>query len=71
MTVSDKEIRRQLQLGEDSRWEFKEIEFHDNTPVSPRRNDLADELGAFANAQGRVMLCGVADDGTIQGMSRE
>ena len=71
MTVRDKEIRRQLHLGEDSRWEFKEIEFRDNTPVSPRRNDLADELGAFANAQGGVMLCGVADDGTIQDMSRE
>ena len=71
MTVSDEEIRRQLQLGEDSRWEFKEIEFKGNAPVSPRRNDLADEMGAFANAQGGVMLCGVADDGTIQDMSRE
>lgn len=71
MTVSDEEIRRQLQLGEDSRWEFKEIEFRGNAPVSPRRNDLADEMGAFANAQGGVMLCGIADDGTIQGMSRK
>ena len=71
MTVSDEEIRRQLQLGEDSRWEFKEIEFKGNTPVSPRRNDLADEIGAFANARGGILLCGIADDGTIQGMSRE
>ena len=71
MTVRDEEIRRHLRLGEDSRWEFKEIEFRGNTPVSPRRNDLADELGAFANAQGGVMLCGIANDGTIQGMSQQ
>ena len=71
MTVRDEEIRRQIQLGEDGRWEFKEIEFRDNTPFSPRRNHLADELGAFANSQGGVLLCGVADDGTIQGLSRE
>ena len=71
MTISDKDIRRQLRLGEDSRWEFKQIEFSGDTPISPRRGDLADELGAFTNADGGAILCGVADDGTIQGMSRE
>ena len=71
MTVSDEEIRQQLRLGEDSRWEFKQIEFRGNTPISPRREDLADELGAFANASGGVLLCGVSDDGLITGMSRE
>ena len=71
MTVRDEEIRRHLRLGEDSRWEFKEIEFRGNTPISPRRNELADEIGAFANARGGLMLCGVADDGKIQGMSQE
>ncbi len=69
--IQDEDIRRQLRLGEDSGWEFKEIEFHGETPTSPRRDDLADELGAFANAAGGIVLCGVADDGTIQGMSRE
>ena len=71
MTVSDEEIRQQLRLGEDSRWEFKQVEFRDNTPTSPRREDLADELVAFANASGGVLLCGVSDDGRILGMSRE
>ena len=71
MTVRDEDIRRQLRLGEDSRWEFKRIEFSGNKPNSPRRDDLADELAAFANADGGVMLCGVADDGKILGMSRE
>ena len=71
MTIRDDDIHRQLQLGEESRWEFKQIEFNGDTLTSPRWDDLADELGAFANADGGVMLCGVADDGTIQGMSRE
>ena len=71
MKVSDEDIRRQLRLGEDSHWEFKQIEFSGDTPTSPRRSDLADELGAFANADGGVMLCGVTDDGTIVGMSRK
>ena len=70
MTILDNHIRRQLRLGEDSRWEFKQIEFKGDTPTSPHRDDLADEQGAFANASGGVMLCGVADDGTIQHLSR-
>ncbi len=71
MSISDDEIRRQLVLGEDSRWEFKQIEYKGDMPTSPRREDLADELGAFANAAGGILLCGVSDDGQIQGMSRK
>ncbi len=67
----DEEIRRQLRLGEDSRWEFKQIEFKGAKPKSPGREDLADEFGAFANAAGGIVLCGVADDGTLQDMSPE
>ncbi len=70
MIISDEDIRRQLRLGEYSLWEFKQFEFNGDKPVSPRRNDLADELGAFANADGGALLCGVSDDGQIQGMSR-
>ena len=69
--IQDEDIRRQLRLGEDSQWEFKRIEFRGDTPVNPRRDDLADELGAFGNADGGIMLCGVSDDGTIQGMLRK
>ena len=69
MAVSDSEIRQRLRLGEDSAWEFKQVEFKRDRPTSPRRDDLADELVAFANANGGVLLCGVTDDGRIQGMS--
>ncbi len=71
MNFSDEDIRRQMRLGEDSHWEFKEIEFVGDVPRSPRRGDLADELAAFANADGGVVLCGVTDSGDVQGMSRE
>ena len=71
MNYSDQDIARQLRLGEDSHWEFKQIAFSGNRPTSPRRDDLADEIAAFANANGGVLLCGVTDEGEIQGLSRE
>ena len=71
MNFSDEEIKRQMRLGEDSHWEFKEIVFAENVPKGPRRDDLADELAAFANTDGGVLLCGVTDSGDVQGMSRE
>ena len=71
MTYSDEEIRHQLQLGEDSHWEFKAVEFAGNVPRSPRRDDWADEIAAFANADGGLLLCGVTDDGEVLDMSRE
>ena len=71
MTYSDEEISRRLQLGEDSYWEFKEVVFAGNRLTGPRREDLADEIAAFANASGGVLLCGVTDNGDVQEMSRE
>ena len=70
MSYSVADIERRLRLGEDSHWEFKQIEFSGNRPSGPKRDDWADEIAAFANTDGGVMLCGVADDGTPQGMSR-
>ena len=71
MIYSEEEIRRQLHLAEDSHWEFKQIEFAGNKPRNPRRDELADEIAAFANANGGVLLCGVTDEGEMQDMSRE
>ena len=64
------DIARRLPLGEDSRWEFKQIAFRGDRPVEPRARDLADELAAFANSNGGVMLCGVTDAGEVQGLTR-
>ena len=71
MTFSEAEIRLRLSLGEDSRWEFKQIEFAGSRPRNPRRDDWADEIAALANADGGMLLCGVTDAGEVQGMSRE
>jgi len=69
--IEDEEIRDRLRLGEDSQWEFKQIEFSGNRPTRPRRDDLADELGAFANGDGGHLICGVTDSGELQDLSRE
>ncbi len=71
MSVTEEDIRRYLRLGEDSTCEFKRMEFKGNQPTSPKRDDLADELCAFANAGGGAMLCGVTDDRKLQGLSPE
>ena len=71
MRYSDQNILRQLQLGEDSLWEFKQVAFAGDRLTSPRRDDLADEIAAFANAEGGVLLCGVTDQGDVQGLSRD
>ena len=70
MAYSDEDIRRHLRLGEDSAWEFKQVEFAGDQPRSPRRDDWANEIAAFANASGGALLCGVTDAGDVQGMSR-
>ena len=59
MPYSDDEIRSRLRLGEDSGWEFKEVEFRGDRPTRDHRNDWADEVAAFANASGGVLLLGV------------
>ena len=71
MRFSDEDIERRLRLGEDSAWEFKQVEFAGKRPSRPGRDDWADEIAAFANARGGVLLCGVTDDGETQNMSRE
>ncbi len=71
MTYQVEEIETRLRSGEDSDWEFKQVTFAGDHPKQPSRNDWADEIAAFANATGGVMLAGVADDGTVIGMSRQ
>lgn len=69
MRYTDEAIARQLRLREDSNWEFKQVNFSGNRPTNPNRSVWADEIAAFANARGGVLLCGVSDDGEVQGMS--
>lgn len=57
------ELTEKIYLGEDSTIEFKR--------ELPHRESLADEIAAFANASGGVILIGVDDDSEIVGMDRQ
>ena len=56
------ELTQKVHLGEDSTIEFKR--------ELPRRDSLADEIAAFANARGGVLLIGVDDHGDIVGLDQ-
>ncbi len=68
---SDKDIKRQLLLGEDSTREFKQISLTGKRLEKPHRDSLANTIAAFANARGGTLLCGVTDTGDVQGLSQE
>jgi predicted HTH transcriptional regulator len=55
------ELLDKIQLGEDSVLELKSLRFRGSKIVGPTRENLADELAAFANANDGVLLLGVDD----------
>ncbi len=57
------ELTGKIYLGEDSTIEFKR--------ELPHRESLADEIAAFANANGGVILIGVDDDNDVVGIDRQ
>ena len=56
-----RELARRIRLGEDGGLELKEVRFMDRKVVGPKRAALADELAAFANSQGGLLVLGVND----------
>lgn len=64
-------LLQQLELGEDSRVEFKEVEFTGNRVRAPRRETIADELAAFGNTIGGTLIFSVSDAGEVRSMNRE
>ena len=52
MNYRVEEIESRLRSGEDSGWEFKQVQFAGDRPKQPTRGDWADEIAAFANAAG-------------------
>ena len=61
MFDSRKELLDRIRLGEASFLELKEVRFAGGRVRGPGRDELADELAAFANGRGGVCLLGVAD----------
>ncbi len=62
MPIDATRLWEQVALGEDTDLELKEARFRGNRVSGPRRDDLADELAAFANAGGGRLVLGVSDD---------
>ena len=60
MFLSLTELIEKIMLGEDSTIEFKR--------EMPHRNSLADEIAAFANTQGGMILIGIGDNKEIVGI---
>ena len=61
MHESPAEHLRKIQRSEDGSIEFKEAVFSGGKIKGPERNELADELAAFANGRGGTLLLGVED----------
>ena len=67
-----RELIYQIRLGEDSAYEFKSIAIKGNKVEQPHRDSVADELTAFANARGGILVLGVADKTReVEGIARE
>ena len=71
MSWDSNSIFRQLDLGEDSRVEFKEVEFIENRVRAPHRDAIADELAAFGNTIGGTLIFSVSDSGEVHLMNRQ
>lgn len=61
MLATRTELLEKIRLGEDSFLELKEVKFAGGKVRGPTQHDLADELAAFANSAGGVLLLGVED----------
>lgn len=61
MREAPEQLLDKIRLGEDSFLECKEMVFAGARIKGPGRNELADELAAFANARGGVLVLGVDD----------
>ncbi len=68
MLATRGELLEKIRLGEDSFLELKEVRFAGEKVRGPEQSELADELAAFANSAGGVLLLGVTDSKDIVGI---
>ena len=63
-------LLRRVELGEDSRVEFKEASFKKGRVRAPSRRNVADELAALGNSSGGSLVFSVSDSGRIRRLTR-
>ena len=62
----------QIRLGEDSGYEFKGLVIKGQKVDSPQRDSVADEMAAFANSSGGILVLGVNDKTrAVEGIAQE
>ncbi len=61
MMEAPETLLKKIRLGEDSALELKEVRFKGDRITGPSRNDLADEMAAFANSNDGIILLGIED----------
>ena len=61
MFDSPEELLQKIRLGEDTSLELKAVRFRGDRVSEPKRDDLADEIGAIANTHDGVLVLGVDD----------
>ena len=67
-----RELLYQVRLGEDSAYEFKSVVIKGNKVDQPGRDSVADELAAFANANGGILVFGIHDKTRdVEGIAKE
>ncbi|WP_036305172.1 RNA-binding domain-containing protein [Methylobacter tundripaludum] len=67
-----RELIYQIRLGEDSSYEFKSLVIKGQKVESPQRDSIADELAAFANSSGGILVLGVNDKTrAVEGIMQE
>ncbi len=71
MNWTESRLLKQLELGEDSRVEFKEAIFKGKAVKAPDPKDIADRLAALGNTLGGTVIFSVSDDGEIRPMDRD
>lgn len=62
-------LLRQIELGEDSRLEFKDAFFKSGRVSAPSRGAMADELAAFGNSSGGTLVFSVSDADKVRQLS--
>lgn len=65
MFDTHEKLLAQIQLGEDNRLELKAVRFRGGKVSGPHPDGLADEIAAFANSSGGVLILGI-DERTKQ-----
>ena len=69
MQLDEAALWQAVRLGEDSRLELKEVRFKGRRLEGPRRDVIADEIAAFANARGGRLVLGVTDQREPQALT--